>query len=116
MSYKLKEYAKAFSDLMVSPKIKDKSLIDNFVKLIYKNGELKNASKIIKLVEKYYLEKKGNKKIVLEIARQLDSKVFLKNFKKEGDIVEEKINPNLVAGVKIVINESEQLDFSLQNR
>ena len=99
---------------MDRPKAKDEELIDKFFKLLQKKGQLKDARRIIELAEGYYLEKKGNKKITLETARKLSSKDFLKDFKKEGDIVEEKINSDLVAGIKVIVNKNNQLDFSLQ--
>ena len=60
------------------------------------------------------LVKSGNKKIVLEMARQ--NKVILKSVIKKNDVVEEKINPELIAGIKIIIDNERQLDFSLKNK
>lgn len=35
---------------------------------------------------------------------------------KNGDIVEEKINPILVAGLKVIVNGERQLDMSLAHK
>ena len=39
-----------------------------------------------------------------------------KSFIKKGDIVQEKINPALVAGVKIIVDGNRQLDLSLLSK
>lgn len=116
MKYKLKEYAKALSESMVSKKLSDKELVNNFIELLRKNREFKNARKILELAQKYYLTAGGGKKITLEMARPLDKKDILRNIKKEGDIVEERTNLDLIAGIIIIIDENRQLDFSLKNR
>ena len=114
----IKLYALALADV-IAKKIslqEEKKVIYNFLKLLEKNGKLKNAKKIISLTQKYYLEKTGNKSIILQTARKTIAKNLLKSLYKEGDIIEEKINPALIAGIKIIINNEKQLDFSLKNK
>jgi F0F1-type ATP synthase delta subunit len=41
---------------------------------------------------------------------------LLKEFAKEGDVVREKINHELIAGIKIIINDSRQFDASMQSK
>jgi len=114
--YKIKDYAKALSELMYQTSPENMALVDKFVKLLEKNGQFKNAKKIIDLAEKYYLAKKGNKSIVFETARKMSVKDYFRNVINEGDFTLEKINQDLIAGVKIIINENRQLDFSLKNK
>ena len=114
----IKLYALALADV-IAKKIslqEEKKVIYNFLKLLEKNGKLKNAKKIISLTQKYYLEKTGNKSIILQTARKSDTKSLLKSLYKEGDIAEEKVNPALIAGIKIIINNEKQLDFSLSKK
>lgn len=115
MSYriKIKQYALALAELMKDGKIGDKNSIANFVKLLEKNKDLKSIAKIVEAAEKYYLKNRGNKKIILETARKTDVKSVLKNIYKEGDVIEEKINPDLVAGIKVNINNEKEFDASL---
>ncbi len=111
----IKFYALALADVM-SKKIslqEEKKIINNFLKILEQSGNLKNDKKIIALAQKYYLEKKRNKSIVLETARKTEVKSVLKSLFKEGDMVQEKINPKIIAGIKIIINNEKQLDFSL---
>ena len=96
----------------------DKKVTDNFVKLLVKNGQEKKAKEILNLAEDMVLQKQGNKKIVFETARKATAsqKKELDNFIKKGDITIEKINPELIAGIKIIINGSKQFDASLQSK
>ncbi len=113
----IKIYAKALAEI-ISKKITpadEKKITDNFLKLLVKNGKEGKAGEIIALARELLLKKKGNKKIILETARKMtqSQKDLLKSMAKEGDIVEEKINSELIAGVKIIINNEKQLDQTL---
>ena len=41
---------------------------------------------------------------------------MLNNPKNMGVVVKEKINPELIAGVKIIINNSKQFDASMKSK
>ena len=43
-------------------------------------------------------------------------KSLLESLVKKGDIVQEKINKELIAGVKIIVNDEKQIDFSMQKK
>ncbi|OGZ63909.1 MAG: hypothetical protein A3A98_01315 [Candidatus Staskawiczbacteria bacterium RIFCSPLOWO2_01_FULL_40_39] len=117
MKQKAKNYAAALVDSLATVKPgREKSIVANFLKLLEANGDMKKAKEIIALAEGLFLKKTGNKKIVLETARPLNSRSVFKKIKKEGDIIEEKINPELIAGIKIIVNNSRQLDFSLRKK
>jgi F0F1-type ATP synthase delta subunit len=85
---------------------------------LVKAGLEKKAKEILDLTEDLLLAKKGNKKIIFETARRLnpENRAMLKKFAKEGDVVKEKVNHNLIAGVKIIINNSKQFDNSMLNK
>lgn len=106
MKYKAKDYAKAILEIK-------KFNMKAFLKLLERNGDIKKLKEITVLVEKMLLTKNGNKKIILETARPLSKKVKVG---KRGDVVEEKINPDLIAGIKIMVDGERQLDFSLKNK
>ena len=115
MKYKPKQYAEALVDLLLSKKADEKKISDNFLKLLKKNGDMKKAGEIMALAENLLLKKTGNKKVILETARKTDTKDFISKFTKKGDIVKEKIKPELIAGLKIT-TDNKQLDFSLKNK
>ncbi len=116
MKIKSRYYALALADLILDAKSSDKRIIENFFALLQKNGNISKAKEIIALTENILLVKSGNKKIILETALKVSRKHILKGILKKNDIVEEKINPELIAGIKIIINNEKQLDFSLQKK
>ena len=118
MKIKPKIYARVLVDVMMSKKNtgNEKKIVDNFLKLLKKNVDVKNATEIIRLAEVFILQKTGNKKITLETARDIGRKNIFKEIVRRHDIVEQKINPELIAGIRITVNGEKQLDFSLKNK
>ncbi len=100
MKHKAKEYAKALVDVK-------KFNLKNFLRVLEKNGDRKKLKEIVALAERMMY-----RKIMIETARRV--KVVWP--KKKNDLIEEKINPDLIAGVKITVNGEKQLDFSLKNK
>ncbi|MGC8775747.1 MAG: F0F1 ATP synthase subunit delta [Minisyncoccia bacterium] len=115
MKYDYKTYAKALV-LALNQKVPKEKIILNFLNLLKKNNDWHQLEKIIDLAEKLIYEKENKKKIIIETARPQQNLVNqLKKFFPQDELVE-KINPNLIAGLKILINNELQLDFSLKNR
>ena len=102
MKHKIKDYATALSELIMESNSDKKKFIGRFLDLLRKNNDMGKAKKIVVMTEDIILNKKDNKKVVLQMARKIKNLENL--FAKKNDIVEEKINPELVAGVKIVVN------------
>lgn len=118
MKYPAKIYAKALVELALKKGEKEKEIVINFLNLLKKNNDLQGASKIIELCQKFYFKKTGKKKIVLEVARKLnkDNREMLNDLAEDSDLIEEKINPDLIAGIKIIVNEEKQFDQSVLNK
>lgn len=115
MKYPAKIYAKAIAEL--AGKFNDKK-IANLRKLLDKNGDRKRIKEIIGLAERYILQKQGKKKITIEsprILKESQKKALIGSF-GSGNIVEEKINPELIAGVKIMLDGEKQFDASMQKK
>ena len=100
MKYKAKEYAMAIAQAK-------KFNLQKFLRLLEKNGDTKKMKEIVALVEKMKY-----RKVVIETARTVKTNW---RFGKH-DKIEEKISPELLAGVRITINGETQLDFSLKNK
>ncbi len=115
---KVKIYAKALADFLLETKKSREKVSEGFLKLLEKNGLMGKAKEIVSLAEDYILQKKGNKKIVFESARKVSQsqKKLLESYVKEGDIIKENINPELIAGVKIIVNGEKQIDYSLNKK
>ena len=118
MKYKSKIYAKVLTDLMIEKKnpVEQTRIIDKFLRLLEKNRDIKKASEIVSLAEKLFFKKTGGRKIIIETARKIGNKNMLDHFVKKNDVVEEKVNPEIIAGIKIIINNEQQLDFSLSKK
>lgn len=114
MKYSAKTYAKALVELISQPH--SKKHIAAFLDFLAKNGDRKKAGQIILIAEDIFYKKTGKRKITLEIARKIEKKNLLKDFFQQGDMVKEKINPELVAGIKVMVNSEKQLDFSLSKK
>ena len=117
---KVKLYAKALAEILAkeTTPVQEKKIIDNFSKLLIKNGQEKKAKEILNLAEDFLLAKQGKRKIILETARKMTAsqKKMMHDFVKDGDIIKERINPEIIAGIKIIINNSKQFDNSMLNK
>jgi len=115
---KIKIYAKALASVIYDGKVENSKIVKNFTNLLISSGYDKKSKEILELAENILLAKQGKRKIIFETARKMTSeqKKILEKFVKEGDVVKEKINPELIAGIKIIINESQQFDVSMQNK
>jgi len=115
MRYPAKIYARALADFLQQPEEKDAKLADNFLKLLTRNNDLKKTDAILSIARKIYLKRTGNKYIVFETARKMSPKNenLLMSLAKKGDIVEEKISPEIIAGIKVVIDNEKQFDASV---
>ena len=60
----------------------------------------------------------NKKKIIFETARKITAhqKKILEGIAKSGDLIKEKINPELIAGIKIIINNNRQFDGSMKSK
>jgi F0F1-type ATP synthase delta subunit len=119
MKYSPQIYARVFSEIVCDPSFdkKEEFLVKNFLGLIAKNNDQHQLKKIIALAEKLVRAKTGRRKLVIETARpvkKLDN--IIKKIIKKDDIVEEKINKDLIAGLKVVLNDEMQFDGSMQRK
>lgn len=116
MKYLSKIYAEALIDLLLEKDREEEkqSIIANFLKFVKKNGDESSLKKIFEACQKLYLKRIGKKKITFEVARSnKNNEDILKSTIEAGDIIEERINPEIIAGVKIIVDEERQLDCSL---
>lgn len=115
---KTKLYAKALAEVLSGKKVDEKKVVNNFVKVLVSAGLEKKAKEILSLAEDILLAKQGKRKITFQTARKMTAgqKKVLQSVAKEGDIINEKISPELIAGVKIIINNEKQFDNSMLSK
>lgn len=119
MKYSPIIFAKAFSDVLPkTPKDDQPALLKRFALVLEKYGVMKDAAKILQEIKKIIAKRDGVSLIKIETARSLDRELTHKikfNFDKNSDFTM-KINEDLIAGVKIIIDDELSIDNSLQRR
>ena len=120
MKYSPKLYATAFSELASGPlkPAEEKNLIANLLRTVEKNGDRSGLQKILAETDRLLRAKSGRRKVVLETARALDPKSLteLQHLFQKKDIVETRLNTDLVAGVKVTVDGERQFDGSLRRK
>ena len=115
---KIKLYAKALAEIIIKGRADEKNIANNFVKLLVNAGLEGKSKNILSLAEDFILASQGKRKIIFETAREVTpvQRKLMDSIVEKGDKIKEKINPDLIAGIKIIINGSKQLDASMQNK
>lgn len=123
MKYAPHVYAKALVGVLSVPegsagRQTDAAIARNFLELVRKNGDEPHLIKILEEASRFARGKSGVRKVTLESARPLKppQRAALEGFLKPGDVVEERVDPELVAGIKIVVNDEMQFDGSLKSK
>ena len=119
MKYSVQNYAKALVGVIEDTTIKDKSAVaKNFLAVVRKNGDEARLKKILDEAGRLSRGKGGGREVVIESARPLgkSQEKLLHEFVKPGDVVSYGVNPDLVAGVKITVDDAMQFDGSLRSK
>jgi F0F1-type ATP synthase delta subunit len=123
MKYAPHVYAKALVEVLSVPKgsgnkLTDAEIAKNFLALVQRNGDESHLKKILEEASRFARGKSGVRKVTIESARALvpSQKKMVERFVKPGDVVEERIDPELIAGIKIILNDEMQFDGSLKNK
>lgn len=119
MQYSPKWYGKAFAAAAAGASDDRKAeLLRNFIELVRKNGDTPQWAKIVVEAERALLAKEGRRKIVVESARTLlpEQRSSVMKLFTPKDVIEEALNPALIAGVRITIDGERQFDGSLARK
>lgn len=122
MKYPAHIYAKALAEVIVGAKGKSEKVQDaivaNFIALVRRNGDEAHLRKLVEEAARFTRGKSGVRKVTIGSARSLTParKKALQHFINSGDVVEEVIDPELVAGVKVIVNDELQFDGSLKGK
>lgn len=118
MRHPARLYAQALTSLLEKgvSKNKEEEMAQNLLALLKKNGDSKKLSEIIHLAEKILVTRDGGREVVIETAHPIpDLKKKLHKLLTAHDIVEERINPMILAGVRVTVNGETQIDASLRS-
>lgn len=111
-------YAEAFVKTLAGRHVSE-TVIERFIASIRKHNDWARRNNIIRACEKKMRQRDGKELITIESARELSlaqrEKLSLA-WKGKNQDIEYRINPSLIAGVKIVIDEEKQFDGSLRRK
>jgi F0F1-type ATP synthase delta subunit len=119
MKYSIKNYAEALASVVRQMKPGDgERTVRNFMGLLRKSGDETHAGKIIKEAARILLLQDGGREIVLESARSLaeSSRKALQGFATIKDVVTLRTDPDLIAGVRVLVNGEQEFDGSLKGK
>lgn len=119
MRYAIRQYATALLRV-----IKDKSgkkqqdALRNFIQIIRQNRDFSRLASIIREIERQYLQETGFKKIEIESAAPISPEIKKEISRLVGEKVfmEESIRQELLAGIKIIVNEEFLIDASAKKQ
>jgi len=116
MKYSIHDYAKALDRAMAGPKAEQGGIVRNFSALIRRNGDGARLGKILNEAARLSRRRGTAREVEVGSARPLgkSQESHIKKFLKPGDVVTYGIDPDLVAGVKIVVNDEMQFDGSMK--
>jgi F0F1-type ATP synthase delta subunit len=118
MKYSSQTYAKAFVEVLSDSKVNKEDAAKNFLALVTKNNDEGHLKKILEEASRIARGKSGMRKVTVESARALNGKQKeeVKKFIKTNDVVEERIDSELIAGIRIILDDELQFDGSLKNK
>lgn len=111
-------YAAAFISALTGTGAKEK-IVERFIETIRRHNDWSRRHQIIAACEKKWRKIEGKSLITIESARELSKERYAqltKHFKDKKSDIESRINPSLIAGVKILIDDEKQLDGSLNSK
>ncbi len=115
MKYSPSHYAEALYGALSgkSPEERNK-VARSFVGVIQKNRDSNLVSRILERYEKIYLKKEGLRKVDIESVDPISGKVKgeIEDALGSKIVFTEKINPKLIAGISLLIDDSTYVDAS----
>ncbi len=119
MRYSIKQYALALLISLAEKKGEErKNIIRNFLSLLTRNGDQTKLELIIKEAEKTERRKKGIYQVELASATKISGKLKEEVEKIIGKkvIFKERMDPEILAGLKILIEDETLIDATAQSQ
>lgn len=98
------------------PQAKARETLHRFVKTVAKRGDSRRFRDIVLSIQKRLAQQKGGMIVRVEFARALEPKLSnkVKSAFSQNDLVSIATEPTLVAGARITLDGSRELDLSLR--
>lgn len=118
MKYSVNTYARALVAAIDEGKANDAAIEKNFLEVVRQNGDEAQLRKILDEASRLARGTSSIRHVLIESARPLTARQRseVKRFMKAHDEIDERIDPDLIAGVKITINDEQQFDGSLKKK
>lgn len=120
MNYSPRAYARALAELAVGKKSprERKLLVQNFLALVKRRGKEHDLKKIAAHAEMFMRRMSGARNVVIETARPVSPspKESLRKLFRATDFIEERVKPELVAGISVTIDDEMRFDGSLKRK
>ena len=119
MKYRSTLYAKALAQASLEAKEKDhEAIVKNFLGLLKKNGDEAELRKIVPEAERIIRRATGKRKMTVQSARALTpaQEKMMKHLSKPEDLIEYGVVPELIAGIRIILDDELQFDGSLRGK
>lgn len=117
MRYTPRIYAHALAEAAAQAKGREAihAVVKNFLALLDRTGDRATLRAVLPEAERLLLRKTGGEKMIIESARPLSehARTHVRASMPHAVAAEERITPELLAGVRITVNDERQLDGSL---
>ena len=115
MKYGIHIYARAFAEMLDKQPEKYDEYFKQLIALLKRNSDEGAAKKILSKARELLIQKSGGRRVVLESARPLSSHDLakLRGEFLSHDSIETSVNPEILGGVKIMIDGEQIIDATL---
>lgn len=116
MRYSPHDYAKALVEAIDDPKVDRAAIHKNFLALVRANGDEAQLGKILDEAARLVRGNGGAREVMIESARPLAKaqEKMVHQLLKPGDVVAYKVDPDLIAGIKVTVNDEMQFDGTMK--
>lgn len=111
-------YARAFRKALKEKGVSEDGLVQNLCRIVKERSTPRQGNKIVRKVSEEIVRHNGGRLVMVETARQLADAAFkkIKNTFLRADYVEQRERPELIAGMRIVIDGEKEFDGSLKRK
>ncbi|TSC79700.1 MAG: hypothetical protein G01um101429_375 [Parcubacteria group bacterium Gr01-1014_29] len=111
-------WARAFRKALKEDKGQEEKLVQNLGKIVRHHGAMRHADTIIRRISEEIVHHNGGRWIMIFTARPLASvlREKVRGAFSPTDYVEERVRPELVAGLRILVDREKEFDGSLKRK
>ena len=119
MPHSVKTYAQAFAEAGYKASAAEQGkIVQRFMTLVKKNGDSAKLPAILDEAERMLVRMQGGKVVMLETARVLSpgSRAALHKTFTAKDRIEERVRPEVLAGIRICVDGEKEFDASFKRK